>query len=298
MRFTLRQLDVFLATARHGSLSRAADSLAMSQSAASSALRDLEDLYQVQLFDRVGKRLKINTLGLSIQVQAEALLEQAAALDSALSGDVGPGKLRVGATLTIGNYLAVELIAAFQQRFPGAAVALSVANTEAIVQQVLSYELDVGLIEGELFHPDLDIQPWRDDELVVFARPDHPLAGGESLDDDALAAATWVVREPGSGTRQTFDRAMAGLLPRLNMGLALEHTEAIKRAVAAGLGLGCLSRISLQDAFEQGSLAPLPAPHRDFSRRFSIVMHREKYRSQGLHAWLALCEEAQQMPLD
>ena len=298
MRYTLRQLQVFLATARSGNLSKAADSLAMSQSAASSALRDLEELYQIKLFDRVGKRLKINALGASIQGKSEALIEQAQSLETALEGNLGPGKLRVGATLTIGNYLAIEMIAAFQRRFPQASVALSVANTEAIVGQLLSYSLDVGLIEGELSHADLDIQPWRQDELVVFAHPEHPLVSLPSLSDDALLSAAWVVREPGSGTRQTFDRAMAGLLPSLDISLELQHTEAIKRAVAAGLGLGCLSGICLQDAFQQGSLVPLAVPQRDFKRHFSIVMHREKYRASGLLAWLTLCKESQHPLMD
>ena len=157
MRYTLRQLQVFLATARHGSLSRAADSLSMSQSAASSALKDLEDSYRIQLFDRVGKRLKINELGRSLQVQCESLLDQAAGLDRALAGATGPGTLRLGATLTIGNYLAVGMIAAFRTSFPAARVELTVANTEAIVQQLLNFSLDLGLVEGELQHPDLDI---------------------------------------------------------------------------------------------------------------------------------------------
>jgi DNA-binding transcriptional LysR family regulator len=100
------------------------------------------------------------------------------------------------------------------------------------------------------------------------------------------------VRETGSGTRQTFDRAMSGILSELDISLELQHTEAIKRAVEAGLGLGCLSRIALQEAFRRGSLVPVKVPHRDFRRHFSIILHREKYRSAGLEAWLSLCHSA------
>ena len=291
MRYTLRQLQVFLATARHENLSRAADTLAMSQSAASGALREFEAQYGVQLFDRVGKRLKINELGSFIQPKAEALLEQAEELEETLGQGGAPGHLRVGATLTIGNYLAVNMIARFRERFPRAEVSLKVANTRRIAEQLVHFELDVGMIEGELKHPELDITPWRDDELVVFAPPGHPFAQLRSLGDEQLLNTPWVVREPGSGTRQTFDRAMAGILPELDISLELEHTEAIKRAVEAGLGLGCLSRISLVDAFRRGSLVPVNVPGRDFRRRLSIVLHREKYRSAGLNAWLELCRE-------
>jgi DNA-binding transcriptional LysR family regulator len=291
MRYTLRQMEVFLATARHENLSRAADSLAMSQSAASSALRDLEQQFEVQLFDRLGKRLKINELGSFLQPEAQALLERAEELQNALARGGAPGHLRVGATLTIGNYLAVGMIARFREAFPNADVSLDVANTRNIAERLVRFELDVGMIEGELSHPDLEIMPWREDELVVFAPPGHPYSQLEHPGDEQLLNTPWVVREPGSGTRQAFDRAMAGILPDLDISLELQHTEAIKRAVEAGLGLGCLSRICLADAFRRGSLVPVNVPGRDFHRRLSLVLHRQKYRSAGLQAWLQLCRE-------
>jgi DNA-binding transcriptional LysR family regulator len=291
MRYTLRQLEVFLATARHGTLSQAAESLAMSQSAASSALRDLESQFEVLLFERVGKRLKINELGQYLQPQTEALLERARELEESLALGGAPGHLRVGATLTIGNYLAVGMLARFREDFPHADVSLNVANTSSIAEQLARFELDVGMIEGELSHPDLEITPWREDELVVFAPPGHPYTQLAAVSDEQLRNTTWVVREPGSGTRQAFDRAMAGILPELDISLELQHTEAIKRAVEAGLGLGCLSRICLHEAFRRGSLQPVAVPGRDFRRQLSIVMHRQKYRSAGLRAWLALCAE-------
>ena len=293
MRYTLRQLEVFLATARHGNLSRAAASLAMSQSAASGALKDLEEQFDIQLFERVGKRLKINELGELIQTEAEAVLEQAQALEQVLGEGGSPGHLRVGATLTIGNYLAIGMIARFKDQFPSAEVNLEVANTRTIAERLANFELDVGLVEGELRHPDLVVSPWRGDELVVFGPPGHPYANLPALEDHHLLNIGWVVREPGSGTRQAFDRAMAGILPQLDIELELQHTEAIKRAVEAGLGLGCLSRICLHEAFRRGSLVPIAVPHRDFQRTLSIVLHRKKYRSAGLEAWLKLCRESE-----
>lgn len=291
MRYSLRQLEVFLATARHGNLSRAAESLAMSQSAASGALGDFEKQFDVQLFERVGKRLKINDLGSFLQPQAEALLERAQVLEQALAEGGSPGHLRLGATLTIGNYLAVGMIARFKDRFPAADVSLTVANTRTIAEQLAHFELDVGLVEGELHHPDLEVSAWRGDELTVFGPPGHPYANLKALTDAHLLNTGWVVREPGSGTRQAFERAMSGILPQLDIELELQHTEAIKRAVEAGLGLGCLSRICLHDAFRRGSLVPINVPHRDFYRTLSIVLHRQKYRSAGLQAWLELCRQ-------
>ena len=291
MRYTLRQLEVFLATAHSENVSRAAASLAMSQSAASGALRELEQQFDVQLFDRIGKRLQLSEFGRQLRPAAEDLLARARAFEQSLSGEEVSGRLKVGATLTIGNYLAVPMIADFRQRYPGADVALTVANTAAIAEGVANFELDIGLVEGEFVHPDLQSQHWQGDELTVFAAPGHPLAGRSALSDRDLLQLDWIVRESGSGTRQTFERAMHGLLPDLRIVLELQHTEAIKRAVEAGLGVGCLSRISLVEAFARGSLVPLRVPGRDFSRELYIVLHRHKYHTAGLKCWLRLCRE-------
>jgi DNA-binding transcriptional LysR family regulator len=289
MRYTLRQLEVFLAVARVESVSRAAEALAMSQSAVSGALADVERQFDVQLFDRVGKRLQLSSLGRSVRARAEAVLDQASALERTLASGDEVGRLRVGATLTTGNYLAVRLMARFRKLHPAAELTLAVANTEDIARRVANFELDVGLVEGEIEHPELDISVWRGDELVVFCAPGHPFARKRALDDRDLSRAAWIVREHGSGTRQAFERAMRGLLPRLNIALALQHTEAIKVAVEAGLGVGCISRICLEDAFRGGQLRPCRVPHRDFRRQFYFLLHKRKFRSAGISRWLELC---------
>jgi DNA-binding transcriptional LysR family regulator len=109
------------------------------------------------------------------------------------------------------------------------------------------------------------------------------------VSDEDLLQANWIVRETGSGTRQAFDRAMTGLLSDINLALELQHTEGIKRAVEANLGIGCLSRIALVEAFRRGSLVPLEAPHRDWRRKFYFLLHKQKHRSSGINSWLALC---------
>ena len=289
IRYTLRQLQVFLAVARAGSVSRAARELAMSQSAASGALADLERQFDAPLFDRIGKRLALNARGDALRPRAEALWDQAAEFEQALAGRHGGGRLRLGATMTIGNYLAVPLMARFLREQPGAEVTLAIANTEEIMRQATNLEIDVGLIEGEVEDPQLEVSGWRDDELVVFSAPSHPLARKRVLTDEHLRQADWIVRERGSGTRQAFDRAMRGLLPDLHIALTLQHTEALKGAVAAGLGLGCISRIALAEALAHGTLVACRVPHRDFRRRFFILLHRRKERSAVVEQFLRLC---------
>jgi len=293
MRFTLRQIEVFLAVARNESVSQAAQRLALSQSATSGALGDLESQFEVQLFERHGKRLRLSSLGRAVRAQAQALLDQADALQSALAGGDSFGHLRIGATLTIGNHLAGPLMASFLERHPEAELSLTLANTTSVARQVANFELDVGLIEGDVQHPELHLLPWRDDELVVFCAPDHPMAHGRPLSRRELRAAKWILREEGSGTRQAFDRAMAGLLSELHVTLTLEHNEAIKGAVKAGLGVGCLSRIALQEAFEHGTLVPCELPGRSLRRRFAFLLHKQKHMGSSIKAWLAHCRKSE-----
>lgn len=289
MHYTLRQLQVFLAVAHFENVTKAAEHLSMSQSACSGALKDLETQYDVQLFDRVGKRLQTNELGRLLRPKAEALLAMAQELEHDLKRHKEVGQIKLGATLTIGNYLAVQLITEFMRATGGAGVSLEVANTQSIAKKLLNFDIDIGMIEGEYHHPDLNIIPWQEDELVCFCSPKHPLAKHQQLTDRELMTAQWILRERGSGTRQAFERAMSGLLPNLQILLELQHTEAIKRAVESQLGISCLSRISVKDAFARGSLVELKVPQRDFHRMFYAVLHRHKYRSAGILKWLELC---------
>ena len=228
MRFTLKQLQIFLAVASHENVSLGADQLAMSQSAASTSLKELEHRFGVRLFDRVGKRLQLNDQGNTLRLKAAALIAGALELEKSLIDASDISELKVGATLTIGNYIAIGIMAAFMKEHPTVKVNLNVQNTASIAAKVRNFELDIGLIEGELQEADLDVSYWREDELALFCAPDHPLASRDSLLDEDLLAADWIIREHGSGTRQAFDRAMTGILSNLKLRLELQHTEGIK----------------------------------------------------------------------
>lgn len=290
MRLTLRQMEVFAAVARSENVSRAAERLAMSQSAASSALVELERQFACPLFDRIGKSLRLNATGRGLLPLVEDLLAHAGEIEAVLGGgQLGP--LAVGATMTIGNYLATLIVADYLQRHPSSQIDLKVANTRRILDGVLRCELDIGLIEGEASEPDLVVEPWLPDELVIFCAPQHPLAISGHADNAQLAAQPWILREAGSGTRALFDRVVAPRLASVNVRLQLEHTEAIKRAVEACLGLACLSRLSLREAFRRGSLVELHTPQFDLQRNFHFVRHRHRHRhtSPASQAFIALC---------
>lgn len=299
MKYSLRQLEIFVAISRTASVSRAAEDLSLSQSATSTSLSEFEKQFDLQLFDRLGKSLRINETGQQLLPRAVELLDRAKEIEALLQGHVGFGHMKIGATLTVGNYLATILIAKFLQAHPESRIQLQVHNTSTIVQQIANHELDLGLIEGDCHHPDIEVQPWVADELVVFCAPSHPLAKLRTVTRDVtrkvaieqLLQEPWILREKGSGTRETFDRAFHNYHARLNIRLELEHTEAIKRAVESGLGIGCISRLALKDAFRRGSLVALATPNLDLGRYFYFLWHKQKYQTTGMREFLTLCRE-------
>jgi DNA-binding transcriptional LysR family regulator len=291
MKYTLRQLQIFLEVARQQSISGAAQNLHMSQSAASEALQNLEHAYEIALFDRVSNKLALNAIGQTVRKEAQSLLDHALSFEEVLQSHKELGHIKVGASFTIGNHLATRYLAGYLDRYPDADVALEIANTPEIVARVLNYEVDIGMIEGEVQHRELELIPWRDDELVVFCAANHPLAAKRSLSTRDIKEAAWVLREPDSGARQTFDKAMAGLLPHLNVYMEFKHNEAIKNAVESGLGIGCLSQIVLQRNFANGDLVPLELPRRNMRRTFYFALPRKRFPLESVQFWMDTCRE-------
>lgn len=289
MKFSLRQLQIFLTIAEHENITKAAHSLHMSQSAASAALQALESNYAVSLFNRQGKRLTLSSIGHTLRTEAEALITHAQAFELSLQKHEDIGHLRIGASFTIGNHLAIPYLADYLHRYPNANVAFDVANTPDVVSQVLNHKVDIGMIEAEVQHRDLELIPWREDKLVVFCSPSHPLAQKKTLSDKDIKNAQWILREADSGARQTFNKALSGLIPELNVYLEFKHNEAIKQAVEAGLGIGCLSEIVLRNNFNNGDLQPLILPKRDMSRTFYFALPKKRHPQAAIEQWINIC---------
>jgi DNA-binding transcriptional LysR family regulator len=291
MKVTSRPLEIFLCVAKLQSVSKAAEQLCLSQSAASAALQSLEKAYGVTLFDRQGNKIKLNAIGHTLRKEAETLFAHCQQFDDALTLHSDIGHLRVGASFTIGNHLVVRYLAEYLNKYPEADVQLDTANTPDVVAKVLNYEVDVGMIEREVQHRELELIPWQEDELVAFCSASHPLAQKGVLNDDDIQAARWILREPDSGARHTFDRALAGLLPEIEIYREFKHNEAIKSAVESGLGIGCLSRVVLQNDFRNGDLVPLKLANRDMTRMFYFALPKQRHNKEAVEFWIDLCSK-------
>jgi DNA-binding transcriptional LysR family regulator len=163
---------------------------------------------------------------------------------------------------------------------------MRVANTDQVVQELLKFNIDIGFIEGVCHSNEIDIIPWRKDELIIIAASNHPLSKKKKISREDFHDARWILREPGSGTRAKFEEAMGGQLTSF---FELGHTEAIKQAVQAGLGISCVSRTTVMEALKKGQLVELKASFLKLTRDFYILLHKEKYRTGVLEKFLENC---------
>lgn len=290
MHITLRQLEVFAEVLKSGSTTQASQMLALSQSAVSAALSDLEGQLGVQLFDRVGKRLVVNEHGRLLYPRVVGLLEQAVEVEQLFKED--NGAIRVFASSTIGNYILPEMIAHYRRDFPTLPLEMSVGNSQDVINAVADFRVDIGLIEGPSHMTELVTEPWLEDELVVFAPPDAPLLQ-QPVTLETLAEQSWILREKGSGTREIVDYLLLSHLPQFHLGMELGNSEAIKHAVRHGLGISCLSRRVIAEQLETGSLVevPVPVPLPRLVRTLYRIHHRQKHISNALLRFLKYCDE-------
>ena len=293
MHLSLRQLQIFSAIAEAGTTTAAGEAIGLSQSAVSAALNELENLLGLALFDRIGRRLVLNGHGRALLPEARALLAGMADLERRFrSGQAGgtPVRWRVGASTTIGNYLMPSRIADLLESNGQAHVDLVIGNTREITSAVQRMEVDVGLIEGPNHEPGLDVAEWMDDELVIVFGERHPraaaLRAGAGL--EALRQACWLLREPGSGTREAAEHALLPHLHGFAEVLQLGGTEAIKQGAVAGLGLACLSRHAVADLVALGKLQVLDSPLPPLRRRLWLVRHPGKRVPASLRQLLGL----------
>jgi DNA-binding transcriptional LysR family regulator len=301
-RLSLRQLEAFCAVAMTGSVSAAAVRMHRTQSAVSSAVAELEAALGAPLFERAGRGLRQTDAARRLLPRALEVIERAAELPAlALGAQEQAERLRVGASRTIGPFLMPELLARFGALRPQASVDLAVANTAELVARLHRLELDLAFVEGDTVAPGMSMTEWMPDALCLFARAGHPLAGRFAAAGPrpprrayvaALAQARWALREPGSGTLETFLRAAAPAMGAPRIGITVDDPLALQRIVASGDWLGCMSRRAVADALADGSLVELPAPdaamRRALTRRFWVLRLPERYRTAAVDALLAL----------
>lgn len=284
---SIRQLEVFVTIASTGTVRAAAERLFVTQPAVSMALAELERQLNAQLFDRERGRLHLSHRGKEVLPMAQEVIERIhEMLQYGGEGSIAlTGELRVGASNTVGNYMVGDLLGPFVARHPQVSLQVSVENTHTIAAGLLEHRLDIGCVEGPVNHPQLEVLPWRTDELVVCAAASHALALQEDLKPLHFKDAQWILRERGSAMRVQAEQAL-GSLPPGKILLELGQVEAIKQAVIAGLGIACLPHAAVVDAVTAGRLKILDTPLLNLTRRLSLVLHKSRYRGALIDAFV------------
>lgn len=284
MLVNFHRLKVFYTVAQQGSFSRAAEKLYTSQPNVSKHVSQLEMELGTLLFHRLGSGIELTEAGRAVYRYAQQVLDLTAEMRRTLAELQGleRGSLRLGASSTPGIYLLPELVAAFGRRYPGLEVSLFINNSKWVANEVLAGKVDLGFVGGFVEAAGLQVQPFVRDQVVLIAPPGHRLAGPV-----ALAGETFVVREPGSGTGQAMAVALKSLGIRPQRTLEMVSCEAVKRAVAAGLGLSFVSRYAIELELAQQVLTILPGPGLTLSRQLHVVSRKEARLSPATLAFLA-----------
>lgn len=254
----LHHLRLFAAVVEHGGFTKAAAALNMSQPAISKSLKDLEREMNITLLDRGGRSLRLTDGGRLLYERARELfgVERVAERELRELRGLKRGILRIAASTTIATYLLPPVLGRFHLRHPRVTIRTASANTRSVLRLLLESRVDVALVEGPVSDPRVDVIPWREDELVVIAHPEHHLVG-RRVPVTSLSEEQFLVREPGSGTREVAAAALARQGIRLSNTMRVGGTEAMKQAVAAGLGLAIVSRAAAADQLTLGRIAVL-----------------------------------------
>jgi len=288
-----QRLKVFQTVARLRSFSRAAEELYTSQPNVSKQVRQLETELGTSLFHRLGSGIELTDAGRAVYRYAQQVFDLTVEIQRTLAELEGleRGYLRLGASSTPGLYLLPEMIAAFNRRHPGLDVSLSIGNSGQVVDQILAGKIDLGFAGGFVEVAGLQVQPFVNDELVLIAPVAHRLARRADVPAGELAGETFVMRETGSGTYRAMEAMLEALGVKPQRALEMNGCEAVKRAVAAGLGLSFVSRYAIDLEMEQRVLIVLQGPGLSLSRQLHIISRKDARLSPGALAFLALARK-------
>jgi len=273
MALNLNLLRSFYAVAEAGSVSQAARSGYISQPALSKAVRELEKSVGIPLIERSPRGVKLTEAGKTLHAHAKALFSQEREAEEALSAhrNLETGTLRIGASTTLTTYVLPPMLAQFRKLEPHLHFKTLRGNTREIEELLSAYELDVALIEGPSHHPLVQAQPWSEDELVCVCAPDHPLAQQENVWPLQLKDFDWIVREEGSGTREVVENVFRPYHLPPQDALEVGGAEAMKQAIAAGLGIGIVSRVGAADQIALGKLVVVRLAEMELRRPFYLL---------------------------
>ena len=272
-----RRLHIFKVVCESDTLTEAAKKLYMTQPAISQTISELESELNIPLFERINKKLTLTYAGESLYQYSKRILNLIDEAKHTLE-DISnrkKGRLRIGASTTIGIYLLPKIIGEFQQQYLTIDLPFLIDNTEVIERLIHEHQIDVGLVEGPI-HSNVQTLSFFEDELVLVCSPAHPWAKKGKVYPSAIEQEPMIVREKGSGTREVFETVMREKHLNYKIKQVLTYTEAIKKSVEANLGVAIISKIAVQDEIQEGKLVKVDVEGIQFKRQLNLIYHQDK----------------------
>ncbi|MGG4481644.1 selenium metabolism-associated LysR family transcriptional regulator [Paenibacillus illinoisensis] len=270
------QLHIFYTVAEKGSFSAAAQALHMTQPAVTMQIQSLEDYFGTKLLHRSTKKIELSEAGRTLLPHAKRSVELVRQTDEAMSAftQMLQGRLQLGASLTIGEYVLPRMLGPFARQYPDISIVMKVMNTTQIMDDILKHQLNFGLIEAPIHHPDMIVEPVMQDELKLIVPAGHALADRGEVELEEVKAYPFVLREKGSGTRQVMEDQLQkkNIDPQdMNVVMELGSTGAVKSAVEAGVGITMLSPSSVQHELALGLVHIVEIRGLEFKRQFYAI---------------------------
>lgn len=289
MHLTLRQLQCFAAVAKNLSYTRAAQELHLTQPAVSMQIRQLEQQAGLALTEQFGKQVHLTEAGQEVSRYARSILQQVDELDGILDRLKGlsGGRLRIAA-ISSANYFAPRLLGTFYERFPDVSVSMDVTNQTAVLKRVIDNEVDMAIMGQPPSDSNVEAIPFMENPLVIVAPPTHRLAERKRIQLKELEKETFLIREPGSGTRGAMERFFRQNKLKLKTGMSMGSLSGIKQGVQANLGLGLLPRDAVRVEMDLGRLVELPVRGLPIKRHWYVVLHKGKRLSVAAEAFRKL----------
>lgn len=287
---TIRHLKIFLAVCSNNSnTTKAANQLHMTQPAISLAIRELEQYYGVTLFDRIGRRLKITEAGQRFWEYSSHIISLFDNMEKGMKDWDSFGILRVGSSITIGSQFLPNYVKAFYDRYPSTEVRAVVGPSDQLEQKILNNELDFALIEGVSHIPSFVSEEYMEDHLTVIASANSNFHQGECISIEKFREQNFLLRERGSGTRETFERVIEEAGFSVSPIWEAMSTTALVNAVINGLGIAVLPHRMMVGPLEHGLIIAIHVKGLHFRRKFHIVYHKEKFLTSSAKAFMELC---------
>lgn len=287
---TLRHLKIFVTVCDCNNVTAAAEKLYLAQPSVSLAISELEKYYGIKLFDRISRKLYITEPGKQLLTYATHIVSLFDDMEQEMKDWDSSGMLRIGSSITIGNYLLPRYVQMFQKQHPNIKIQVTIDNSEEIEGKVSSNSLDFALIEGVINNSQLIYNTFMDEELVLICGINHPLSNSQEIEIGKLRAYEFILREKGSGGRELFDSTMMLYGMEIKPIWESVSTQAIIKAVSLGLGLSVLPYLLVKNDLNSGNIKQVKIKNLSLKHQFHIIYHKNKFLTNSAKEFIDLCK--------